>query len=81
LADDLGAGSARKVSELLARRSAPRLDKKPGVSDQPLELRSKCLDASARGLAGLDSLPPLHSAALQLRKLRFRSTAFRSRQI
>ena len=26
----------------------------PGVSDQPLELHSKCLDASARGLAGLN---------------------------
>ena len=35
---------------------------------------------SSRGLAGLSSLSPLHFATLQLRKLHFRSTAFRSRQ-
>jgi hypothetical protein len=44
-------------------------------------LAPSCRHGSARGLAGLISLPPLHSAALQLRKLRFRSAAFRSRQI
>jgi hypothetical protein len=55
----------------------------PGFTEPTLALvpRAKYRHGSARGLAGLTSLPPLHSAALQLRKLRFRSTAFRSRQI